>query len=130
MTSSIDYRRIDYRGFIFVVHEQYGLLLLHCTRKVRKGPHFQLPGGHIDDFEFEAAGELADWLVAYRVVCSFRLGWSLDRYLRRCIYFRPYFFCVVGMNRFLSFALLNTDCRSAHLYCGQHMPIARTGHIF
>lgn len=59
MASTIDYRNIDYRGFIFVVHESYGLMLLHCTRKPKKGPHFQLPGGHIDDFEFEAAGALA-----------------------------------------------------------------------
>ena len=57
---SIDYRNVDYRGFIFVVHEAHGLMLLHCTRKKKKGPHFQLPGGHIDDFEFEAAGELVD----------------------------------------------------------------------
>ena len=57
MTSSIDYRNIDYRGFIFVVHESHGLMLLHCTRKKKKGPHFQLPGGHIDDFEFEAAAK-------------------------------------------------------------------------
>ena len=57
MTSSIDYRNIDYRGFIFVVHEMNGLMLLHCTRKKKKGPHFQLPGGHIDDFEFEAAAK-------------------------------------------------------------------------
>ena len=57
MTSSIDYRNIDYRGFIFVVHESHGLMLLHCTRKKKKGPHFQLPGGHIDDFEFVAAAK-------------------------------------------------------------------------
>lgn len=31
------------------------MLLLHCTRKQKKGPHYQLPGGHVDDFEFEAA---------------------------------------------------------------------------
>jgi 8-oxo-dGTP pyrophosphatase MutT (NUDIX family) len=30
---------------------------LHCTRKKKKGPHFQLPGGHIDEFEFFAAAE-------------------------------------------------------------------------
>jgi len=53
----IDYKNIDYRGFIFLVHETYGLALLHCTRKKKKGPHFQLPGGHIDDFEFEAAAK-------------------------------------------------------------------------
>eukprot|EP00563_Minutocellus_polymorphus_P010033 CAMPEP_0181063700 /NCGR_PEP_ID=MMETSP1070-20121207/23787_1 /TAXON_ID=265543 /ORGANISM="Minutocellus polymorphus, Strain NH13" /LENGTH=259 /DNA_ID=CAMNT_0023143925 /DNA_START=1 /DNA_END=781 /DNA_ORIENTATION=+ len=56
-SSSIDYSNIDYRGFIFVVHEQYGLMLLHCTRKPKKGPHFQLPGGHVDDFEFQEAAK-------------------------------------------------------------------------
>ena len=59
MTSSIDHRTIDYRGFIFVVHESHGLLLLDCTRKPKKGPHYQLPGAHIDDVEFEAAGEFS-----------------------------------------------------------------------
>jgi len=48
-------KKIDYTGFIFVVHEEHGMLLLFCTRKVKKGHHFQLPGGHIDDHEFEYA---------------------------------------------------------------------------
>eukprot|EP00554_Chaetoceros_debilis_P000651 CAMPEP_0194086642 /NCGR_PEP_ID=MMETSP0149-20130528/21896_1 /TAXON_ID=122233 /ORGANISM="Chaetoceros debilis, Strain MM31A-1" /LENGTH=273 /DNA_ID=CAMNT_0038769773 /DNA_START=167 /DNA_END=989 /DNA_ORIENTATION=- len=52
-----NYKKIDYRGFIFVVHKEYGMLLLHCTRKPKKGPHYQLPGGHIDTFEFEYAAE-------------------------------------------------------------------------
>lgn len=47
-----DFKKSDYRSFIFVVHEQHGLLLLHCTRKKNKGPHHQLPGGHIDEPEF------------------------------------------------------------------------------
>lgn len=48
-----DYKNIDYRGFVFLVHEVHGLVLLHCTRKAKKGPHYQLPGGHVDNFEFE-----------------------------------------------------------------------------
>jgi hypothetical protein len=52
-----DYKHIDYRGFVFAVHPKHGLLLLHCTRKPKKGPHYQLPGGHVDDFEFEASGK-------------------------------------------------------------------------
>jgi 8-oxo-dGTP pyrophosphatase MutT (NUDIX family) len=28
-------------------------LLLHCTRKKKKPPHYQLPGGHVDKYEFE-----------------------------------------------------------------------------
>ena len=69
MPTSIDYRNIDYRGFIFAVHEQHGLMLLHCTRKPKKGPHFQLPGGHIDDFEFEAAGEFSDSVSEFCCAC-------------------------------------------------------------
>jgi len=31
--------------------------MLHCTRKKKKGPHHQLPGGHIDESEFLMAAE-------------------------------------------------------------------------
>jgi hypothetical protein len=31
-------------------------MMLHCTRKNKKPPHYQLAGGHIDEFEFLAAG--------------------------------------------------------------------------
>lgn len=70
-----DYKNIDYRGFIFVVHDQHGLLLLHCTRKPKKGPHYQLPGGHVDNFEFEDAGKFMIinnhcyfWLVCFLII--------------------------------------------------------------
>jgi 8-oxo-dGTP pyrophosphatase MutT (NUDIX family) len=59
MKSAVDYNDNDYRGFIFVVHDKYGLLLLHCTRKKNKPPHWQIPGGHIDDPEFLRAGEFS-----------------------------------------------------------------------
>ena len=52
----VDYSRTDYRGFLFVVHDIHGLMLLHCTRKKSKGPHFQVPGGHVDEPEFVEAG--------------------------------------------------------------------------
>lgn len=51
---------VDYRAFLIAVHEKHGLLLLHCTRKKSKGPHWQLPGGHVDDFEFKEACEYID----------------------------------------------------------------------
>jgi 8-oxo-dGTP pyrophosphatase MutT (NUDIX family) len=51
----VDYKANDFRGFIFVVHSAYGLLLLQCTRKKNKPLHWQLPGGHIDNPEFEEA---------------------------------------------------------------------------
>jgi hypothetical protein len=53
----IDYSKDDYRGFCFCIHEEHGLMMLHCTRKKDKGPHDQLPGGHIDEPEFLEAGE-------------------------------------------------------------------------
>ncbi|KAL7526151.1 hypothetical protein ACHAWF_001650 [Thalassiosira exigua] len=50
-----DYIKDDYRGFIFATHPVYGMLLLHCTRKKKKGPHFQAPGGHVDEVDFKDA---------------------------------------------------------------------------
>lgn len=41
----------NYRSFMFVLHEQYGMLLLHCTRKKNKVPHYQIPGGHVDPID-------------------------------------------------------------------------------
>lgn len=52
----VDIVKHDYRGFVFVVHEEHGLMLLRCTRKKKKPPHWQLPGGHVDVDEFLAAG--------------------------------------------------------------------------
>jgi len=45
----------DYRAFIFCILDDWGMLLLCCTRKPKKGPHFQLPGGHIDEEELNMA---------------------------------------------------------------------------
>lgn len=55
----VDYKNKDWRAFLFVVHESHGLLLLYCTRKRSKGPHHQLPGGHVDDIEFLNAAKVA-----------------------------------------------------------------------
>jgi len=56
----VDYKATDYRGFIFVLHENNGIMLLHCNRKKNKPPHWQLPGGHVDEHEFLEAGKTAD----------------------------------------------------------------------
>jgi 8-oxo-dGTP pyrophosphatase MutT (NUDIX family) len=52
----VEWEEVDYRGFVFVLHQIYGLMLLHCTRKESKGPHWQTPGGHVDKNEFLDAG--------------------------------------------------------------------------
>ena len=53
------YLKEDYKAFIFATHPLHGLLLLHCTRKKKKGPHYQAPGGHVDkeDFDYVIANQ-------------------------------------------------------------------------
>ena len=53
----VDFKKDDYRGFLLVQHEEHGLMLLRCTRKKNKPPHWQLPGGHVDEFEFQEAAK-------------------------------------------------------------------------
>lgn len=55
--TNMDFAGTDYRGFVFAIHPEYGYVLLHCTRKKNKPNHFQLPGGHIDGFEFKEAAK-------------------------------------------------------------------------
>ena len=52
----VDYKNHDYRGFIFLVHNDHGLVLLECSRKKNKPIHWQVPGGHVDEPEFIEAG--------------------------------------------------------------------------
>lgn len=49
------YVKDDYRAFIFAIHPLHGILLLQCTRKKKKGSHFQAPGGHVDKEDFDDA---------------------------------------------------------------------------
>ena len=53
MSNLEEYAKEDYRAFLFAVHPGHGMLLLHCTRKKKKPPHFQCPGGHVDKEDFE-----------------------------------------------------------------------------
>mmetsp|Transcript_11272 Transcript_11272/g.17212 ORF Transcript_11272/g.17212 Transcript_11272/m.17212 type:complete len:321 (-) Transcript_11272:79-1041(-) len=50
-----DYTTDDYRAFLFAQHPIHGLLLLYCSRKKNKPPHFQAPGGHVDKEDFNEA---------------------------------------------------------------------------
>ncbi|KAL3796934.1 hypothetical protein HJC23_000687 [Cyclotella cryptica] len=45
------------RAFLFLFHRSDGILLLHTTRKKSKGPHYQVPGGHVEDEDFDSAGK-------------------------------------------------------------------------
>jgi hypothetical protein len=46
----------DYRCFAVVLHASYGMLLLHSSKthkkkKKNKDPHYQVPGGRVEDYE-------------------------------------------------------------------------------
>uniref|UniRef100_A0A7R9ZTJ3 Nudix hydrolase domain-containing protein n=1 Tax=Pseudo-nitzschia arenysensis TaxID=697910 RepID=A0A7R9ZTJ3_9STRA len=49
----LDFSKNEYRAFCLLIHRKHGALLLHCTRKKKKPPHYQLPGGHIDHSDFK-----------------------------------------------------------------------------
>lgn len=55
----------DYKAFIIPIHPDHGILLLYCTRKKSKGPHHQLPGGHVDKEDFDEAGKSFSLLVIF-----------------------------------------------------------------
>jgi len=42
----------DFRSFVFLLHNRYGMLLLYNTNKETKGPHYNLPGGHLEKRDF------------------------------------------------------------------------------
>jgi len=50
-----DYMKEEYRAFLFATHPTHGMLLLHCSQKKNKPPHFQTPGGHVDKEDFDDA---------------------------------------------------------------------------
>jgi len=53
--TNLDFAKADHHGFVMAIHPEHGYALLHCARKKKKLNHFQLPGGHVDDFEFKDA---------------------------------------------------------------------------
>ncbi|KAL7564294.1 hypothetical protein ACA910_014356 [Epithemia clementina (nom. ined.)] len=53
----VDYNSKQYQTFVFLVHNDHGLVLLQCSRKDDKLPHWQLPGGKVDGQEFEEAAK-------------------------------------------------------------------------
>lgn len=48
-------KRTDLRAFIIARHPEHGILLLRANKK-KKGVHFQLPGGHVDEDELANLG--------------------------------------------------------------------------
>lgn len=72
---TVDYSENDYRAFCLLLHSQNGALLLYCTRKKKKPPHYQLPGGHVDEAEFKQVSQNAGrFITQEQLYQSARLG--------------------------------------------------------
>jgi len=85
----IDVSSKDYRAFCLLIHREQGALLLHCTRKKKKPPHYQLPGGHIDVDEFQqVAGCQGNVVTQEELYCAARIGCARELYEETGIDFR------------------------------------------
>ena len=85
----IDFSTQDYRAFCLLIHPKYGAVLLHCTRKKKKPPHYQLPGGHVDDFEFkQISRSLSNYVTQKQLYHAARLGCAREVYEETGIDFR------------------------------------------
>lgn len=47
----------DYRAFLFAIHPDHGLLVVKSRVKPSKGSYWQVPGGHLDDSDYEWAAD-------------------------------------------------------------------------
>mmetsp|Transcript_21016 Transcript_21016/g.58447 ORF Transcript_21016/g.58447 Transcript_21016/m.58447 type:complete len:321 (-) Transcript_21016:1714-2676(-) len=85
----IDVSSKDYRAFCLLIHREQGALLLHCTRKKKKPPHYQLPGGHIDVDEFQqVAGCQGNVVTQEDLYRAARIGCARELYEETGIDFR------------------------------------------
>jgi hypothetical protein len=55
----VDYKNNKYRGFVVVLHERHGVMLMHSSGIPRDeaSQHWQLPGGQVHECEFIEAGK-------------------------------------------------------------------------
>ena len=84
-----DFTKRDYRAFCFLIHRKHGGLLLHCTRKKKKPPHYQLPGGHIDDSDFrQITRKLSSFATQKQLYYAARLGCAREVYEETGLDFR------------------------------------------
>jgi 8-oxo-dGTP pyrophosphatase MutT (NUDIX family) len=103
----IDRSKEDYRGFCLLIHKKYGAILLHCTRKKKKPPHYQLPGGHVDDFEFRQVMKDSDTstsvITQLQLYEASKLGCARELYEETTIDLRQ------KLDRILPMVLYNTS---------------------
>lgn len=100
----IDISTKDYRSFCLLIHRKQGGVLLHCTRKKRKPPHYQLPGGHVDDCEFkQITKSLSNLVTQEQLYYAARIGCAREVFEETGIDFRN------RLEEFLPMVLYNTD---------------------
>ena len=79
----------DYRAFCLLIHRKQGAVLLHCTRKKQKPPHYQLPGGHVDSCEFKQISKsLSNYVTQEQLYFAARIGCAREVYEETGIEFR------------------------------------------
>lgn len=84
-----DFSARDYRAFCLLLHRKHGALLLHCTRKKKKPPHYQLPGGHIDQDDFrQITKNLSCVVTQQQLYYAARLGCAREIYEETTLDFR------------------------------------------
>jgi hypothetical protein len=72
---TIDFSDTDYKAFCLLIHKDVGAVLLHCTRKKKKPPHYQLPGGHVDGYEFtQVTKNLSSYVTQEQLYLAARIG--------------------------------------------------------
>ena len=85
----IDVSKKDYRAFCLLIHRKQGAVLLHCTRKKRKPPHYQLPGGHVDGYEFkQVTKSISNFVTQEQLYYASRIGCAREVYEETGIDFR------------------------------------------
>ena len=100
-----DFSKNDYRAFCLLIHKELGAVLLHCTRKKRKPPHFQLPGGHIDGCELQqqVTTGFSHFVTQEQLYLASRIGCAREVYEETGMDFRQ------QLDRFLPMILYNTS---------------------
>lgn len=100
----IDFSKNDYRAFCLLIHKELGAVLLHCTRKKRKPPHYQLPGGHVDGYEFKQVTTGFSHIVTQeQLYFASRIGCAREVYEETGMDFRQ------RLDRFLPMILYNAS---------------------
>jgi len=100
----IDFSKKEYRAFCLLIHKKEGAVLLHCTKKRRKPPHYQLPGGNVDGYEFkQVTKSFSSWVTQEQLYLATRIGCAREVYEETGMDFRS------QLDRFLPMVLYSNN---------------------